>query len=608
MTKLALLTAFCILPASFPAVFATPVSAPPPAWRMSYPDPALPLHYQEEETFFLTSFGFRAASTGESASTLAENAEGGTTGFSIDISSESFEVVQDLIALEGEHSFHLFHSDGTDSSLTLASPVAVTAGMKLFFESWLRYSTQSQIARVQLSTDDGATWPVTLYSLPGSGGETELSPSLQQLDLSPYAGETVRLRFLYESTGSYYPLTAPEHEPLVGWFFDNIQVGTSFIKRPYSIGDPSDDEQYYLELINRARADANAEAQRLAAPTDPDVIAAMNHFGVSIPQMIVEFADLENNVQPLAFNKKLLASARLHTQDMRDHVFQDHTSSPDAPAPNQPGDTPGDRATRQGYDFSYIGENIYLNALSVTHGHAAFEVDWGDDANDAPAYAGTVHDNDGMQDAPGHRLNLHNPLFKEAGIGILNTTGPLAGPQVVTQDFGQPQADTAYITGVIFDDSDGGKSYATGEGAGGVRVDVDGSVYYAISTTSGGYAVPVYRDGTYTVTFTAPGYPVQTRTVTVTNLQNVKVDWRRLRLNVETVTHSPGGLTSITFDPENESPGATFTLLKATAPGGPYSAVPEATPSGPSGPDNAYIYTYQHAPGEDLFFRILIQD
>ena len=36
----------------------------------------------------------------------------------------------------------------------------------------------------------------------------------------------------------------------------------------FSIGDPSDDEQLYLELINRARANPTAEAQRLIALND----------------------------------------------------------------------------------------------------------------------------------------------------------------------------------------------------------------------------------------------------------------------------------------------------------------------------------------------------
>src|SRR5688500_8447293 len=41
----------------------------------------------------------------------------------------------------------------------------------------------------------------------------------------------------------------------------------------FSIGDPTDEEQMHLELINRARTDANAEALRLIAlaATDPNV-------------------------------------------------------------------------------------------------------------------------------------------------------------------------------------------------------------------------------------------------------------------------------------------------------------------------------------------------
>jgi hypothetical protein len=43
----------------------------------------------------------------------------------------------------------------------------------------------------------------------------------------------------------------------------------------FSIGDPTDEEQLYLELINRARADANAEAKRLIALDDTYVQSAL---------------------------------------------------------------------------------------------------------------------------------------------------------------------------------------------------------------------------------------------------------------------------------------------------------------------------------------------
>lgn len=619
-----------ILPSLFTAAAPTTETAPPPAWRMSYPDQTPSSQWQEDDIIRFASFGYLPASTQEAAATLIENGENGTDGFTVVADDEDIPVVQDKITIEGNLSFHLFHvqliekTAPADSSLTLTTPITITPGLKLYFESWLRSSGNGEHARVQLSTDGGSTWPVTVFSQTGSGVETDSTYTLHEVDLSAYAGQTVRLRFFYEfTTGSFFPLNQAEYETTTGWFFDNIQLGIAFTKRLYSIGDPTDDEQYYLERINRARADANAEAQRLLNTTDTDVLDAVSYFGVDLTRMVEEFAGLEQTAQPLSFNEKLLVSARLHSQDMYTNTFQGHTSSPTPPTPNQSGDIPGARATRQGYDFSYIGENVYANAESLFQAHAAFEIDWGYDINDNPAqatgYIVGVDDQDGMQDPAGHRENIHAPDFKEIGIGVINgsNSGPdwtngnqlrNVGPQLVTQDFGIPQADSAFITGVVFDDDDGDKLYTPGEGAGGVRIEVDGSVYYAVSATSGGYSVPVYADGTYTVTFDAPDYPPVTRTVTVTGMQNVKVDWRRLRLTVSSITNSPGNLTSIVFHAESESPTAVFSLLKANAPGGPYAEVSGTSPTGPLGDNEAYTYTYQRSPGEEVFFRVRVED
>src|ERR1700749_1164890 len=46
----------------------------------------------------------------------------------------------------------------------------------------------------------------------------------------------------------------------------------------FSIGQPTDEEQFYLELINRARTNATAEANRLLALTEPNVLAALDFF------------------------------------------------------------------------------------------------------------------------------------------------------------------------------------------------------------------------------------------------------------------------------------------------------------------------------------------
>ena len=58
----------------------------------------------------------------------------------------------------------------------------------------------------------------------------------------------------------------------------------------YSIGDPTNDEQYYLELINRARANPTAEGIRLATTTDANVLGAYASFGVNLILMQAQFA------------------------------------------------------------------------------------------------------------------------------------------------------------------------------------------------------------------------------------------------------------------------------------------------------------------------------
>src|SRR2546423_5777699 len=58
----------------------------------------------------------------------------------------------------------------------------------------------------------------------------------------------------------------------------------------YSIGDPTNEEQYYLELINRARANPTAEGVRLASTTDANVLGAYASFGVNLILMQAQFA------------------------------------------------------------------------------------------------------------------------------------------------------------------------------------------------------------------------------------------------------------------------------------------------------------------------------
>ncbi len=276
----------------------------------------------------------------------------------------------------------------------------------------------------------------------------------------------------------------------------------------YSIGNPTDEEQLYLELINRARAAPQAESLILKNTTDPLVLSAYTAFSVDLSIMVTQFSTISSNA-PLSMNAKLLAAARLHSQDMFDHQFQDHAGSS--------GGSPASRIADQLYSAVWSGENVYAYAQSVLHGHAGFEVDWGDGPG-------------GMQSPPGHRINIHTNLFLEVGIGVVNGINGSVGPQIVTQDFGTrvgtgSDPNAVFITGVAYYDFNNNGFYDVGEGIAGVTVTVAGQNYYAVTSESGGYSVPIYSDGNYTVTFTASGFSNQVAAV-VSGANSVKKDFR----------------------------------------------------------------------------------
>jgi len=275
---------------------------------------------------------------------------------------------------------------------------------------------------------------------------------------------------------------------------------------PYSIGQPTDEEQLYLEYINRSRANPTAEGQRLATTTDPDVLSAYSYFSVDLNLMQYEFST-NPPVPPLAMNAKLMAAARLHSGDMYTNVYQGHDGTD--------GSSPGTRISAQGYSWFTYGENVYASAESVFYGHAGFNVDWG-------------YGPGGMQNPPGHRNSIHNALFREVGVGVVNGTnssgGSTVGPQLVTQDFGAQNSNTPFITGVVYYDFNGNGFYDLGEGIGGVHVDSPGSTYYAITPDSGGYALPVTTNGNYRVAFIASGLSHEA-IAAVTGQKNVKVDY-----------------------------------------------------------------------------------
>jgi len=335
----------------------------------------------------------------------------------------------------------------------------------------------------------------------------------------------------------------------------------------YSIGQPTDEEQLYVEYVNRMRANPTAEGQRLAMTTDPNVLSAYSYFGVDLSLMQSEFST-NSAVPPLAMNANLIAAARWHSGDMYTNVYQGHNQTNGSTVMN-----PGARITANGYTWNTWGENVYAYAESVFYGHAGFAVDWGPGPG-------------GMQNPAGHRQNMLTGAFREVGIGVVDgmngVGGPQpVGPQLVTQDFATQPANSPFITGVVYYDSNGNGFYDVGEGIGGVTVTTPGSKYYAVTANSGGYVIPVTSNGTYTLTFTASGLSTQI-VATITGSKNAKVDYMPPAaplpsLQLVSTPSITGTQVQIDFAVSNYRTGMTFQLWKTTDPSGTWIQDASAT-------------------------------
>lgn len=319
----------------------------------------------------------------------------------------------------------------------------------------------------------------------------------------------------------------------------------------YSIGQPTDEEQLYVEMINRARANPTAEGVLLANSGDPDVISSIDFHDVDVPMMKSELAALPVR-PPLAINAKLTQMARGHTQDMFDHAFQGHTSSN--------GNTLGQRLTAVSYPAATAGENVFSFAESVFQGHAGFQIDWGEGPG-------------GMQTGRGHRMNIHGS-YREVGAGVLlgtHTVGDTTvGPQLVTQNFGTQLGSLAYVTGVAYYDLNGNGFYDLGEGIGGLTVNVNGASFHTVTANSGGYAVPVpTANATRAVTFSGLGLNGGGN-ATITNGENFKVDFKTAYSAPAVTgpsTAATGNTSTYTFNGVGGASGYEWQVMKITAVG-----------------------------------------
>lgn len=314
---------------------------------------------------------------------------------------------------------------------------------------------------------------------------------------------------------------------------------------------PTNEEQYTLQLINRARTSADGLTILQSLVTNnlstitasstgtsgtgtkwstgfwksgiPTVATSMNAYKVHPGDLKRQFMDLGIPGTPFAWNEYLgnvasgynaIVIASKGTGAGFPHALSPYADQSSFTAYAK-------RYTDGGYgplnQINALAENIAPNfptdPLSI---FAGFMIDWGATAN-------------GIQsqdpDWGSHRISLMGSDYVEIGISRIKGWG--ATNVTETQEFGRRFNAIPTIVGAVYKDTDANAFYTPGEGQGQVTVTaapVGGGASYETTTySSGGYALPIPNPGAYTVTFSTAAGILKTASVTVGN-ENVALD------------------------------------------------------------------------------------
>ena len=312
--------------------------------------------------------------------------------------------------------------------------------------------------------------------------------------------------------------------------------------------DPTAQEQYWLELLNRARRDPAAELSRMvnfsspstfATPSssDPDIAAALAYYGTSASALVSQWATL-TAAPVLAWDETLRGSAASYSQLMVTSDQQSHllgTTATDVPTAVE------ERILGGGYtpQFLDLGETLFAAATSVWQGHSGFLIDWGDDDSISGNGFGS-----GIQTPALHREVSFSRVLKEVGIGLVTSGIPgsnvnATGPVVVTQHFGNSYRfsggsyySDAILTGVVFDDQVlADNFYTPGEGIAGTAIEVYDDVtsqllFSGVTNGAGGYNIDLTGiEAGDVLRVLAPGSGLAPQVLTVTGFTTPTEDY-----------------------------------------------------------------------------------
>jgi hypothetical protein len=261
--------------------------------------------------------------------------------------------------------------------------------------------------------------------------------------------------------------------------------------------EPTPEEVLILELMNRFRANPQAEMEWIAPKDGKPRLAWGN---VDWDMFRKEMAALKA-APPVVLNLQLLDAARKHSHYM---VLNEMTHVEDAGKRGFTGASFGDRCKKAGYQGFPGAENCFLEGPGAEGSHIGFIVDAG---------AGPG----GMQPGRGHRTNMMGG-YREVGCSAV----PHDGRFSVTHDFGN-RGVARFAGGVVYCDKNGNNFYDVGEGLGSVRIGTDDGACQVVTWASGGYTLELKNTNRVTLKAEFQGLSF-TKTIEA-GKDNAKFDW-----------------------------------------------------------------------------------
>jgi hypothetical protein len=171
-------------------------------------------------TAVANAYGYDYRASALALLNLFDGAETSPTNWTIQAATNLYPLRDSITRSSGTASYHLCHIQAAQQYMTFTNSLFIQTNSTFLFDSRLNYANTNQVARVQISTNNGVSWK-DVYTQLGAGlniyGETGFSQ--RTVSLGTYAGLVLQLRLAYTlSSGNYHDQADSD----VGWHIDNL--------------------------------------------------------------------------------------------------------------------------------------------------------------------------------------------------------------------------------------------------------------------------------------------------------------------------------------------------------------------------------------------------